>query len=80
LKNRNITDPKNIKEIIISGNNFYQFDLLKIPASQNKLVIAATNLTSTNNESDLSRYIYLERRGNGWQVVSQRDNLYTYSH
>jgi uncharacterized lipoprotein YddW (UPF0748 family) len=67
-------DPKNIKEIINAGNNFYQFDLQTIPAAQNKIVIAATSLTSTNNESDLSRYIYLERRANGWQVISQPGN------
>ena len=69
LKNIDKDDPKNIKEIIIAGNNFYQFDLQNIPASQNKLVIAATSLTSTNNESNLSQYIYLERRANGWQIV-----------
>ncbi|MEO5649920.1 MAG: hypothetical protein ABIR03_08360, partial [Ginsengibacter sp.] len=72
--NRNINDPKNIKEIIISGNNFYRFDLQKIPSAQNKIIIGATNVTSTNNESALSRYIYLERKGNGWQVVSQPAN------
>jgi uncharacterized lipoprotein YddW (UPF0748 family) len=68
------SDPKNIKEIIVSGNNFYTFDLQSISANQNKIVIAATSLTRTNNESPLSRYVYLERRGNGWQVISQDDN------
>jgi len=74
LKKMDKSGPKNIKEIIISRNNFYEFDLKTIPANQNKLVIAATSLTSTNNESDLSRYIYLERRANGWQIISQSGN------
>jgi uncharacterized lipoprotein YddW (UPF0748 family) len=69
-KNMDMNDPKNIKEIINAGNNFYNFDLQNVPANQNKVVIAATNLTSTNNESELSKYIYLERRGNGWQVIT----------
>ena len=67
-------DPKNIKEIINAGNNFYQFDLQTVPAEKNKIVLAATSLTSTNNESALSRFIYLERKGNGWQIVSQAGN------
>jgi len=62
-------DPKNIKEIINAGNNFYQFDLQTIPADQNKIMIAATSLTSTNNESDLSQFIYLERNSNGWRII-----------
>jgi len=67
-------DPKNIKEIILSGNNFYHFIFENIPDSQNKIIIAATSLTRTNNESTLSRYIYLERKDNGWQIVAQDDN------
>jgi len=62
-------DPKNIKEIILSGNNFYHFGLTDIPASQNKIIIAATTLTKTNNESLLSNYISLVRKGNGWQIT-----------
>ncbi|MGN6533700.1 MAG: hypothetical protein ACTHK0_18305, partial [Ginsengibacter sp.] len=62
-------DPKNIKEIILSGNNFYHFIFDNIPANQNKIIIAATALTKTNNESPLSDYIYLERKGNGWQIL-----------
>ncbi|MEO5500813.1 MAG: family 10 glycosylhydrolase [Ginsengibacter sp.] len=67
----NADDPKNIKEIINAGNNYYTFDLQKIPVTQNSLCIAVSNLTNTNNESSLSNYIYLERRGNGWQMVKR---------
>ncbi|MEO6133777.1 MAG: family 10 glycosylhydrolase [Ginsengibacter sp.] len=74
LKNMDYSNPKNIKEIIISGNNFYKFDLLTVPANQSKLIIAASNLTFTNNEGAPSRFIYLERRGKGWQVIAQADN------
>ena len=69
--NMNNNDPKNIKEIILSGNNFYHFIFDNIPASQDKIIIAATALTKTNNESKLSDYIYLQRKGNGWQIVPQ---------
>ncbi len=67
----NKEDPKNIKEIIVSGREQYLFDLQKIAADQNRIIIAATSLTNTNNESGLSQFIYLERKGNGWQVVSK---------
>ncbi|MEO6220677.1 MAG: family 10 glycosylhydrolase [Ginsengibacter sp.] len=70
----NKDDPKNITEIIVSGNNLYKFDLQKIPQQQNKIVIAATALTSTNNESELSRYIYLERKINGWHLIPDENN------
>ncbi len=70
----NISDPKNISAIIISGNNLYPFDLQNIPPQQNSVVIAATALTCTNNESDLSRYIRLERKANGWHVISDTGN------
>jgi uncharacterized lipoprotein YddW (UPF0748 family) len=74
FKNPNSTDkedPKNIKEIINSGNNFYTFDLQTVPADQNRIAIAATSLTSTNNESELSKMIILQRNANGWQIVNQ---------
>jgi hypothetical protein len=71
LHNMDDNDPKNIKEIILSGNNFYHFIFDNIPASQDKIIIAATALTKTNNESKLSDYIYLQRKGNGWQIVPQ---------
>jgi hypothetical protein len=64
-------DPKNIKEIILSGNNFYHFVFDNIPATQNKIVIAATTLTKTNNESELSDSIFLQRKQNGWVIVKQ---------
>ena len=41
---------------------------------QNKIVIAATALTSTNNESELSRYIYFERKVNWWHIVHVENN------
>ena len=74
LSSMDVNDPKNIKEIIIAGNNFYSFDLKNIPVSQKQLVISATNLTFTNNEGIPSRYICLERKGTGWQVVDQAGN------
>ena len=74
LNDMDQNDPKNIKEIILSGNNFYHFIFQNIPPGQNKIIIAATALTRTNNESALSDYIYLERKGNGWQVIPQADN------
>jgi uncharacterized lipoprotein YddW (UPF0748 family) len=67
-------DPKNITEIIDAGNNYYKFNLQHIPPQRNKVVIAATCLTATNNESPLSRYIYLERTTNGWHVTFQPGN------
>ncbi|MEO8413587.1 MAG: family 10 glycosylhydrolase [Ginsengibacter sp.] len=63
--------PKNITEIIDAGSNYYQFNLQNIPLQQNKVVIAATALTNTNNESTLSPYIYLTRESNGWHVIFQ---------
>jgi len=68
--NMDKSDPKNIKEIILSGNNFYHFIFDNIPSTQNKIIIAATSLTKTNNESELSRPICLQRKGNGWQVIA----------
>jgi uncharacterized lipoprotein YddW (UPF0748 family) len=68
------TDPKNIKEIILSGNNFYHFIFENISPDQNTIVIAATALSKNNNESELSHYIYLRRRSNGWEIISQPDN------
>ncbi len=73
LDSMDIDDPKNIKEIILSGNNFYHF-IFDVPDSQNEIIIAATALTKTNNESPVSRYIYLKRKENGWQVYAQPDN------
>ena len=67
-QNVNMNDPKNISEIINVGLNSYKFDLTEIPATQNAIVIGATNLTYTNNESVLSNQIVLERKGTGWQV------------
>ena len=62
-------DPKNITEIIESGNSYYKFNFQNIPPQQDKIVIAVTSLTNTNNESELNSYIYLERKSNGWHVI-----------
>ena len=67
-KDVNMNDPKNILEIINVGLNSYKLDLTQIPATQNAIVIGATNLTYTNIESVLSNQIVLERKGTGWQV------------
>ena len=66
-------DPKNIREIILSGNNFYHF-IFNVPDSQKEIVIAASALTKTNNESALTRYIYMERNKNGWEIMDVVDN------
>ncbi len=71
LNDMDQNDPKNIKEIILSGNNFYHFIIRDIPANQDKIVIAATALTKTNNESILSSYVYLRRKGQGWQIITE---------
>ena len=73
LNDMDDNDPKNIKEIILSGNNYYHFNLTDIPSGQNKIIIAATALTRTNNESLLSHYIFLIRKGNGWQIVTEEN-------
>ena len=64
------SDPKNITEIIESGDNYYQFNLQNISPQQDKIVIAVTSLTDTNNESKLTRYLFLQRMANGWHVIS----------
>ncbi len=64
------SDPKNIVEIIESGDNYYKYNLQNISPQQNKIVIAVTSLTNTNNESELIRYLYLGRMSNGWHVIS----------
>jgi len=64
------SDPKNITEIIESGDNYYKFNLQNISSRQDKIVIAVTSLTNTNVESDLTRYLYLQRMSNGWHVIS----------
>ncbi|MGH2564782.1 MAG: glycoside hydrolase family 10 protein, partial [Ginsengibacter sp.] len=69
----NKNDPKNIKEIIEAGNNYYKFNFQTIPAQQTKVVIAATALSNTNNESNLSRFIYLERKEDGWHIIFQEN-------
>jgi len=67
--NQDINDPKNIHEIIVTGKDFYTFDLSAIPPAQKKVALAATALTKTNNESAVSNVIYLERNGNTWAIA-----------
>ena len=64
------SDPKNITEIIQSGDNYYKFNLQNISPEQDKIVIAVTSLTNTNVESELTRYLFLQRMANGWHVIS----------
>jgi len=66
------SDPKNITEIIESGDNYYKFNLQNISLQQDQIVIAVTSLTNTNVESDLTRYLYLRRMSNGWHVISNK--------
>ena len=54
ISKMNNNDPKNITEIIEAGNNYYKFNLQNIPPQQNKIVIAVSSLTNTNNESSLA--------------------------
>jgi uncharacterized lipoprotein YddW (UPF0748 family) len=67
-KSIDMNDPKNIGAIINFGINSYRLDLTKIPITQNTVILSATNLTFTNNESGLSNYINLVRTGAGWEV------------
>lgn len=71
VNNQNFADPRNIHEIIIMGEDHYTFDLKKVPAKQKQLVIAATSLTRTNNESLPGNFLRLERTGNGWKIVDE---------
>lgn len=70
VNDQNFADPKNIHEIIVTGKDYYSFDLNKIPASQKQVVIAATALTRTNNESLSSNFLLLERSGKAWKVMN----------
>jgi uncharacterized lipoprotein YddW (UPF0748 family) len=69
-KKRDTCDPENMTAIVNAQSNKYFYSLKNIPATQNKVVISITALSKTNNESALSRYIYLERRPQGWQAVN----------
>lgn len=68
-KNMDTNDPKNIFDIIVTGRDYYTFDLSKIPSSQKRVVIAASALTKTNNESSLSNIIILKKSGDVWKMV-----------
>lgn len=65
-------NPKNIVAIIESGEGYYEYNLDNLPQQQNKVVIAVSSLTRTNNESLPDQYIYLEKKSNGWHVQDQR--------
>lgn len=60
---------QNIFTIINSSKENFVYDLRNIPAGQNKVVIAVSALTKNNIESDLSRYIILERIETEWRPV-----------
>lgn len=66
--NMDYSDARYIKDIAVSGNNTYSFNLQNIPQGIDKIVIAVTNLTSTNNESAPGNLIYLELRKDGWHL------------
>lgn len=69
VNDQNIANPKNIHEVIVAGHDFYTFDLNRIAPSQKQVVIAVTALTRTNNESQKSNFILLERSGRSWKAV-----------
>jgi uncharacterized lipoprotein YddW (UPF0748 family) len=64
-----MSNPKNIAAIISSAQNSFAYPLSALPAQQTRIIIAMTAVTKNNNESTLSRYIYLERKSAGWQVT-----------
>jgi uncharacterized lipoprotein YddW (UPF0748 family) len=65
---------QNIIAIINSQEKRYSFLLKDIPSAQNSILITVCSLSRTNNESPLSRYIYLERKPQGWKVVARKEN------
>ena len=65
-----MSDPKNIAAIISGQENSISFPLSGLPAQQSKVILAVTAVTKNNNESELSRYIYLERSASGWHVTT----------
>jgi uncharacterized lipoprotein YddW (UPF0748 family) len=73
-KNIDFSNPRFIKEIVVTGNNTYKFNLQNVPVGQDKIIIAVTNLTSTNNESASGNLIYMERRQDGWRVMPSPSN------
>ncbi len=68
------SNPKNILAIISSSQDEFSYKLKNVPADQNKIIIGVTMITKTNVESNLSRYIYLERKQDGWQISSNASN------
>ncbi|MEP6617027.1 MAG: family 10 glycosylhydrolase [Ginsengibacter sp.] len=69
-----VSDPKNIKAIISSEQPFIDVALTSLPAQQTRLIIGITAATKNNIESSLSRYIYLEKKASGWQVIFDPKN------
>lgn len=68
LNDQDFSNPKNIHEIIVTGNDFYTLKLDAIPLSQKQVVIAATALTRTNMESAGSNILTLQRDRGNWTV------------
>ena len=69
-----ISRPENIADILVAPVKDYWFHLQQIPSQQSVVVILATSLTRTNNESAPGRYIYLKRESNGWHVIAQKNS------
>jgi len=63
---RDYSDPRNIYAIVESGDNYFHFNLDNVPRKQQRLAIAFTALTRTNNESPPGKLVLLERGPDGW--------------
>lgn len=60
---------QNIFAIINSSRKNFVYNLRNIPSGQTKVVIGVSALSKNNVESDLSRYVILERTETGWRPV-----------
>ncbi len=68
-----IGDPKNIVTIVSSEQGSFVYPLINIPDSQTKIILAATCVTKSGIESDVSGYIYLEKKESKWIVTGISD-------
>jgi uncharacterized lipoprotein YddW (UPF0748 family) len=66
-----VSNPQNIVAIISSTVKSFPFSLSKVPNNQSELILAVTAVTKNNNESALSNYIYLRRKGEGWEIYEK---------
>ncbi len=67
------SDPKNILTIISSQQNTLVYPLQNL-GDKTKLIFAVTCVTRAGNESDESRYLYLEKKGNVWSIINIDNN------